>query len=128
MHRECERVGLPVPVLSSEHGEVMVVFHFKQVEQVTEQVAEQVTEQVTEQVKRLLEVLNSRELTLKEVLVELGLRHRPTLIYTYIQPALHDDLIEQTQQDSPNSPTQKYKLTEKGRKLWIKILSKNGQL
>lgn len=128
MHRECERVGLPVPVLSSEHGEVMVVFHFKQVEQVTEQVTEQVAEQVAEQVKRLLEVLNSRELTLKEVLVELGLRHRPTLIYTYIQPALHDDLIEQTQPDSPNSPTQKYKLTEKGRKLWIKILSKNGQL
>jgi predicted transcriptional regulator len=44
----------------------------------------------------------------------LKLRHRPTFLYTYIQPALRLGLIEMTIPDKPNSRLQKYRLTEKG--------------
>ena len=71
---------------------------------------EQVTEQVTEQVKRLVECLKPCPLSTKEILQELGLKHRPTLMNDYIKPALALGLIEMTQPDSPKSPTQKYKV------------------
>jgi len=45
----------------------------------------------------------------------MGLNHRPTFLYDYLQPALSIGLIEMTQPDSPKSPTQKYRLTEKGK-------------
>ena len=68
------------------------------------------TEQVTEQVKRLVECLKPCPLSTKEILQELGLKHRPTLMNDYIKPALTLGLIEMTQPDSPKSPTQKYKV------------------
>ena len=46
----------------------------------------------------------------------LKLKHRPTFVYDYLQPSLLSGLVEMTQPDSPKSPTQKYRLTEKGRK------------
>ncbi len=51
----------------------------------------------------------------KDLLKQLELSHRPTLIQNYLQPALAQGLIEMTQPDSPRSPTQKYRLTEQGR-------------
>ena len=44
-----------------------------------------------------------------------GIRDRVSFSRNYLDPALADDLIEMTQPDSPKSPTQKYRLTEKGR-------------
>ena len=76
---------------------------------------EQVTDQVTEQVSSLLGALKNRELGRRDLMGALGLKHRPTFVYDYLQPALADELIEMTQPDSPKSPTQKYRLTKKGR-------------
>lgn len=78
------------------------------------------TEQVTEQVKRLVECLKPCPLSTKEILQELGLKHRPTLMSDYIKPALALGLIEMTQPDSPKSPTQKYKV-----KLQEEVYGKN---
>ena len=78
-----------------------------------------VTEQVTEQVERLLECLKNEPLTSREAMKCLDLRHRPTFLYEYLQPAMNKELIEMTQPDSPKSPTQKYRLTDKGRNLDI---------
>lgn len=64
----------------------------------------------TEQVKRLVECLKPCPLSTKEILQELGLKHRPTLMNDYIKPALALGLIEMTEPDSPKSPTQKYKV------------------
>ena len=86
-----------------------------QTEQVTEQVKSQ-TEQVTEQVKRLLQVIDG-EMTRVGIMLCLDLNHRPTFYYDYLNPALHSGLIAMTQPDSPKSPTQKYYLTEKGKRL-----------
>ena len=75
---------------------------------------EQVTEQVTEQVKKLLICIDNKELSIKEILSKINLKHRPTLMYDYIKPAIDLEFIEMSDPDSPKSPTQKYKLTKKG--------------
>ena len=78
--------------------------------------SEQVTEQVTEQVRRLLVALAGKELGTRELMASLQLNHRPTFLYDYLQPSLSGELVEMTQPESPKSPTQKYRLTDKGRR------------
>lgn len=79
----------------------------------TQQATQQATQQVTQQVRRLLGVLRD-EMDRTELMAALGLRDRVGFKYTYLDPALEAGLIEMTQPDSPRSPTQKYRLTEKG--------------
>jgi ATP-dependent DNA helicase RecG len=51
---------------------------------------------------------------------KLNLSHRPTFRKNYLHPALEAGLIEMTLPDSPRSPTQKYFLTEKGKRMLAK--------
>jgi len=90
----------------------------------TEHVTEQVAEQVTEQVKRLLNCLENASAGTHNIMQLLQLQHRPTLLYDYLQPALGAGFVEMTQPDSPKSPTQKYRLTAKG-KLLLKSMRKS---
>lgn len=73
-----------------------------------------VVQQVTDQVKRLIVVVGNKEMSIKEIMEELKLKHRPTVVYDYVSPAILRGIIELTQSYSPKSPTQKYRLTEKG--------------
>ncbi|MDR0816276.1 MAG: Fic family protein, partial [Desulfovibrio sp.] len=70
---------------------------------------------VTDQVRRLLAVLAQGEQSAAVLLAELGLRHSPSFRKNYLDPAIDDGLVERTQPDSPRSPTQRYRLTAKGR-------------
>jgi len=83
------------------------------------------TEQVTEQVKRLLNCLDNASEGTHDIMQILQLKHRPTFLYDYLQPALGAGLVEMTQPDSPKSPTQKYRLTAKG-KLLLKSMRKSS--
>lgn len=74
----------------------------------------QVTEQATEQVQNLLNILAS-PISIKEILIALNLKHRPTLLSSYIKPAIALNLVEMTNPASPKSPKQKYRLTKKGK-------------
>jgi DNA-binding PadR family transcriptional regulator len=76
---------------------------------------EQVTEQVAEQVKALILCLKKKELSTRELMQALELSHRPTFLYDYLKPALNEGYVEMTQPDSPKSPTQKYRLSQKGK-------------
>lgn len=78
------------------------------------QVTEQVTDQVTEQVKRLIEGLGNDVLTGKELMKKLHLSHRPTFLYSYLQPALEAGLVEMTIPEKPRSSKQQYQLTAQG--------------
>ena len=49
-----------------------------------------------------------------ELMQLLNLRHLPTFRRNYLKPALEAGLLRMTQPDSPNSPTQRYRLTENG--------------
>ena len=109
------RMVISVPEFGANPAEVpQIVAATHPTRQTTEQVIEQVTEQVTEQVRRLLVVLAGKELGTREMMAALHLRHRPTFIYDYLQPLLVKKIIEMTQPEAPKSPTQKYRLTEKG--------------
>ena len=102
------RMRVTVPLLEN------ISVH-KEPEQATEQVTEQATEQVTEQAKRILNCLKNEPLSARETMKALGLHHRPTFFYNYMQPVMTTGLVEMTQPESPRSPNQKYRLTAKGK-------------
>ena len=77
----------------------------------------QVTPQVAPQVIRLLNVLKEGELNRGLLMEKLGLHDRKSFRQNHLRPVLEQDLIEMTQSDSPKSPTQKYRLTDKGKRL-----------
>ena len=64
----------------------------------------------TEQVARFVALLKDGPLGAREAMDALGLRHRPTFLANYLQPALKAGLVEMTQPESPKSPTQKYRV------------------
>lgn len=86
----------------------------------SEPVTHQVTDQVTDQVARLLRLLDGGSaLKVNELMAALGLAHKATFRANYLKPALVAGLIEMTDPTSPNSPAQKYRLTERGKRAAI---------
>ncbi len=75
---------------------------------------------LSEQVTRLMSVLDG-EMSRRTLMSRLSIKDRNTFASLYLEPALRIGYIELTQPDSPRSPTQKYRLTEKGRKVAISI-------
>jgi ATP-dependent DNA helicase RecG len=55
------------------------------------------------------------EMSRTELMAKLSLKDRVNFTEKYLEPALLLALLEMTQASSPNSPTQKYRLTELGR-------------
>jgi ATP-dependent DNA helicase RecG len=87
--------------------------------QVTDQVTDQVddaTDQVTDQVIKLILNLDGEAKSTTEIMTIIKLKHRPTFRTDYLTPAIEQGWIERTQPDSPNSPTQKYRLTDKAKR------------
>jgi len=108
--QEAKELGLP-ELQIMEIG-MRLRFTVTLAEQITVQKA---TEQVTEQVRRILDCLKNEPLGARDAMQSIGLRHRPTFLYDYLQPAMDAGLVEMTQPESPKSPTQKYRLTAKGK-------------
>ena len=76
------------------------------------------SDQVSDQGKALLKAYGSdAELTSDELLRRLGLRHKPTFRKNHLNPALLAGMIEMTEPDSLRSPTQRYRLTDAGRRI-----------
>lgn len=80
-----------------------------------EQAGDQVSDQATDQVAALIRAIGDDELGRNDLMQALGLSHRPTFRNNYLNPAMEGEWIERTQPDSPRSPTQRYRLTGKGR-------------
>lgn len=90
---------------------------------ITHQVTEQVHSmynpsrpQVTTQVEKLLMSING-EMTRDELIQALGLSASKNFRKLYSVPTMESGLVEMTQPNSPKSPTQKYRLTKKGKLL-----------
>lgn len=128
--KDAEELGLPQPeiieigmrvrfiVYLAESIEVPTESHAGKEETPSrsgEQVTEQVIEHVTEQVRSLVICLGDKPLGRRDTMQRVGISSRPTFVYDYLQPAIQAGLVEMTQPDSPKSPTQKYRLTSKGR-------------
>ena len=93
----------------------------KQVEQINRTSTEQPTVQVTEQVRTLLSALSNKQLSLKVLMEEVGLKHRPTFLENYINPAFEVGFLKVLYHDKPDHPRQKYLLTAKGLALYNEI-------
>ena len=121
MFKEAEEQGLPEPQIIEVGMRLRFIVTLPELiivqatKQPSKQVGEQVTEQVPEQVRRLLNGLKESPCGTQEIMEHLRLRHRPTFLYEYLKPAMELQLVEMTQPESPRSPTQKYRLTEKGK-------------
>jgi len=75
------------------------------------------TAQVTAQVAVQVMLLCQEPRSAIQIMGELGLRHWRTLQTNYLIPLLEMGLLERTIPDKPQSRLQKYRLTEKGRRL-----------
>ncbi len=87
---------------------------------------EQPTVQVTEQVLALLLALSNEQLSLKGLMEKVGLKHRPTFIENYINPAVETGIPKILYPDKPNHPRQKYLLTAKGLALYNDLKKKHS--
>ena len=65
-------------------------------------------------VQKLLRVMRD-EMTVLEMMSALKLGGRRNFLERYLTPAIDSGFVEMTQPDSPRSPTQRYRLTAKGR-------------
>lgn len=81
--------------------------------------APQVTPPVTPQVGQLLMVMDG-EMSREALQDLLRLQDRKSFRARYLRPALADEFIEMTIPDKPNSPLQRYQITEKGRQ-WLQL-------
>lgn len=97
-----------------------------------------VTDQATDldsqltNVENLLLLLQSHTLSLKELRLSLGLKHRQTFKKNYLNPALEQGLIEMTIEmtlpDKPTSPEQTYGLTKHGKTRVRTLLNNKSNL
>ena len=69
-------------------------------------------------IKEILQALDG-EMSRAALMKEIGIKDRVTFKEYYLAPALKLGLVEMPQPSSPRSPTQKYRLTEKGRELGV---------
>ena len=81
---------------------------------VADPVEDECTFSLSLQAKALLQALAHSELSPADLRTILRISHRKTFRDNYLHPCLKFGLIEPTQPDVPQSPTQKYRLTDKG--------------
>ena len=76
------------------------------------------TEQVTEQALAIVKAIGNEQLTLKQIMDKIGMKHRPNFIDNYLNPAIADSYVRLLYPDKPRHPRQKYLLTVKGLALY----------
>lgn len=81
-----------------------------------------VSDPVSDPVAKLLRVLRGRSLRISELMAEMDLLHKATFRANYLNPALAGGMIEMTVPETPNSPTQKYRLTDLGSAAVAKLM------
>jgi len=65
-------------------------------------------------VAQLIQAIGRDELSVKQMMERMGLKHRPNFIERYLNPAMRDGYVAMRYPDSPRHPRQKYLLTVKG--------------
>ena len=63
---------------------------------------------------RLLAAIGTQEMSVKQIMEAIGLKHRPTFLENYLNPSIANGYIRLLFPESPRHPRQKYLLTVKG--------------
>jgi len=115
MIRRCAKANLPEPEFVA-HGNFVTTIRRAGLDAQRETEIEtlfQATPEATPEVIRLLRVIKG-EMSRKEIQAALRLKDEKHFRQQYRQPAVAQGLLEMTMPAKPNSPLQKYRLTEKG--------------
>ncbi|MCI6169348.1 MAG: Fic family protein [Muribaculaceae bacterium] len=92
--------------------------------QVPEQVPEQVEDKLhtnNENIIRLVVAIGENELSVKQMMSTVGLKHRPNFLEYSLKPAISEGFVCLLHPDSPRHPRQKYLLTVKGLALYNEL-------
>ena len=65
-------------------------------------------------IKKIVDVIGTHELSACAIMEDLGLKHRPTFIENYLNPAIAEGYVRLLYPDKPRHPRQKYLLTARG--------------
>jgi len=68
----------------------------------------------TVQVEQLVAAIGDDQVSVKEMLTRLGLKHRENFLTVYLKPAMASGYVRMLYPDSPRHPRQRYLLTVKG--------------
>lgn len=77
-----------------------------------------------ETVERVVRVLYGKQLSIKELMAEVGLKDRMNFIEYSLNPAMEQGIVRMLYPDSPRHPRQKYLLTVKGMVLFNQLSNK----
>lgn len=70
---------------------------------------------------KLVCAINDRQLSVKEMLLEMGLKDRESFLNLYLSPAIGEGFVRMLYPESPRHPRQKYMLTAKGLSLFNEL-------
>ncbi len=82
---------------------------------------EQVQHSYNENIILVVRTIGHQQLSQKELMEKVGLRHRPTFIENYLSPSIGAGYIRLLYPESPRHPRQKYLLTVKGAGLYNEL-------
>ena len=122
IYKLSEARGLHKPQYTIDEGITVTLWRPSATGQVTGQATGQATGQVElsyssfTSVERVILAIND-EMKSAEIQAKLELSHRETFRDNYLLPSIKEGLVEMTIPDKPKSPKQKYRLTEKGKRL-----------
>ena len=124
MFREMEEAGNPAPEFKQQDFMVLATIRERKVIAGLESISNSTSKSISsicnstsEKMLRLVGILKG-EMGIRDMMEVMGMKSRPMFLNNYLTPALKAGLIERTQPNSPNSPTQKYYLTESGKSLF----------
>lgn len=72
---------------------------------------------------KLLMAIGTQEMSVKQMMEAVALKHRPTFLENYLNPAITEGYIRMLYPNSPRHPRQKYLLTVKGMALYNELKS-----
>lgn len=88
----------------------------------TEQVTEQVQEPLPDAVVMLVSRMGDEACSVRELMQRCGLKHRPSFVQNYLQPAMESGQVRMLYPEQPRHPCQKYLLSVRG------MLMRNSRL
>ena len=77
-------------------------------------------------IRKLIKIIGNREMSIKEIMGDAGLKDRESFMNVYLSPAIKDKFVHQLYPDRPNHPRQRYLLTVKGMALYNELKQQEG--
>ena len=78
-------------------------------------------------INRLVVVLGDEQLSIKEMMEQLQLKHRPNFLDLYLNPAIAEGFVRMLYPESPRHPRQRYLLTIKGQMAYAEIIKQKDR-